>query len=304
VTSPSIRATDREQLGRRLLASSARASRDPLTEIDWDAPVDKDRYAMPRERISLYGTALWDTLTEEQRRELSRQEAASIASIGIWFEAILMQMLIRYAYDRDPTTSHIQYCYTEIGDECRHTVMFARMAGKLGAAYYRPDPLAHFLGRVLKTFSSKPLTFAATLFVEEILDQAQREIMRDDSLEPLSRAVCRIHVTEEARHMRYARDELLRSWPSQPPVTRGVTRIVLPLLAWLATDRLVHPAAYARAGLDPKEARRAARRNPHRRASARWLARRAMETYGTAGLIAGPGTLIWRWAWLLEPADA
>jgi hypothetical protein len=88
----SLRTTDREDLGRRLLVSSAKASHDPLTEIDWDVPVDTGRYAMPAHRTSLYGTYLWDQLTEEQRRELSRQEAASIAGIGIWFEAILMQM--------------------------------------------------------------------------------------------------------------------------------------------------------------------------------------------------------------------
>jgi hypothetical protein len=299
VTTTSLRTTDREELGHRLLISSAKASYDPLTEIDWDAPVDQDKYAMPPHRLSLYGTTLWDQLTTEQRKELSRQEVACIASTGIWFEAILMQMLIRYAYDRDPTTSHIQYSYTEIGDECRHTVMFARMVSKLGAGYYRPDPSAQFLGRVLKTFSNGPLTFAAALFVEELLDQGQREIMRDESLEPLSRAVCRIHVTEEARHMRYAREELLRSWLAQPAAVRVVSRIVLALVAALSAGRLIKPAAYARVGLDPKEARRVARRNPHRRASVGWLSRGAVQTFTAAGLITGPSRLIWRRAGLL-----
>ncbi len=288
MTPASLRTTEREELGRRLLTSSARASYDPLTEIDWDAPVDKDKYAMPPQRLSLYGTYLWDQLTEEQRKELRRQEVACIASTGIWFEAVLIQMLIRYAYDRDPTTSHIQYSYTEIGDECRHTVMFARMVSKHGATYYRPDPLAQFLGRVLKTFSNGPLTFAGALFVEELLDQGQREIMRDESLEPLSRAVCRIHVTEEARHMRYAREELIRIWPAQPAAVRAVSRIALAVVAALSADRLISPTAYARVGLDPKEAKRVARRNPHRRASTTWLARQAVETFTAAGRSKGP----------------
>ena len=299
----SLRTTEREMLGQRLLISSAKASFDPLTAIDWDAPLDKDKYAMPPERISLYGTALWERLTDEQRKELSRQEVACIASTGIWFEAILMQMLVRYAYDRDPTTSHIQYSYTEIADECRHTIMFARMVIKLGARYYRPDRRAQFLGRVLKTFSNQPLTFAGALFVEELLDQGQREITRDESLEPLSRAVCRIHVTEEARHMRYAREELIRIWPAQPAAARAVSRIVLAVVAALSADRLIKPAAYASVGLDPREAKRAARRNPHRRASLAWLARGAVQTFAAAGLIQGPARLIWRRAGLLDAAD-
>ena len=303
MTTTSPRTADREEIGRRLLISSAKASHDPLTEIDWDAPVDEDKFAMPARRLSLYGTYLWDRLTEVQRKELSRQEVACIASTGIWFEAILMQMLIRYAYDRDPLTSHIQYAYTEIGDECRHTVMFARMVSKLGARYYRPDRLAQFLGRVLKAFSNQPLTFAGALFVEELLDQGQREITRDQSLEPLSRAVCRIHVTEEARHMRYAREELIRIWPAQPAAARAVSRIVLAVVAVLSADRLIKPAAYASVGLDPREARRVARRNPHRRASTAWLARGAVQTFTVAGLIKGPAKLIWRRAGLLDGAD-
>jgi len=300
VTSPRI--TDREDLGRRLLVSSAKASYDPLTEIDWEAPVDAGRYAMPAHRISLYGTYLWDQLTEEQRKELSRQEAASIASSGIWFEAILMQMLMRYMYHEDATTNHIQYAYTEIADECRHSIMFARLVRKLGARHARRDPVAHTAGWVIKSFSNGPLTFGAALFVEELLDQGQREIMSDESLEPLMRAVCRIHVTEEARHMRYAREELLRLMPAQTRAARAVSGIVLALLAVVATDRLISPAAYARVGLDPKTARRVARRNPHRRASMAWLSRQAVETFQAAGLIDGQARRIWRAAGLLSPA--
>ena len=85
----------------RLLGSSARNSYDPDIDIDWDAPIDDDKLFMPAERVSLYGTALWDTMTDEQRITLSRHESASLASTGLWFEMILMQMLIRHAFRRD-----------------------------------------------------------------------------------------------------------------------------------------------------------------------------------------------------------
>jgi hypothetical protein len=304
MTAPLLRPTDREVIGNRLLLSSARASYDPLTEIDWDGPVDAGRYGMPPHRVSLYGTALWDQLTESQRRELSRQEVASLACVGIWFEAILMQMLIRHAYDRDPTTSHIQYAYTEIADECRHSVMFARFVAKMGAPYYRLPPAARSLGRFFKATSNGPLTFSCALFVEELLDQAQREAMADESIEPLTRAVSRIHVIEEARHMRYAREELIREWPKRSALTRAHSRIALALVAAISTAHLIHPDCYARVGLDPKEARRAARRNPHWRASKAWLARQAVETFTAAGLICGLSERIWRRAGLLGPAHA
>ncbi|MEE2047410.1 diiron oxygenase, partial [Nocardiopsis tropica] len=158
-TTAGPRLTDREDIAKRLLRGSAKASFDPLVEIDWDAPVDPGMWAIRPERISLYGTYLWDRLSDAERKELSRLEVASVATIGIWFETILMQMLVRHAYHNDPTTNHVQYAYTEIADECRHTVMFARAVGKLGSRAHRLDPAAHFLGRVFKALAHGPLIF-------------------------------------------------------------------------------------------------------------------------------------------------
>ena len=290
---------DREDTAARLLRSSAKLSFDPQTEIDWDAPLDSDHYAMSPERISLYGTPLWDSLTEEQRRELSRQEMASICSIAIWSETILMQMLVRRAYDGDPASNHIQYAYTEIADECRHSVMFARFIGKLGAPCYRPDPVARFFGRVLKTVSNGPLTYSGALFVEELGDRLQREAMNDDRLDPLTGAVTRIHVTEEARHMRYAREELVRVWSKHTVLSRGLNRFLLAFTAYIVTTRMIHPQCYAKVGLNPRQARRAVKRSAVRRESTTWLARRAVETFTAAGLIGGPSTYLWRKAGLL-----
>ena len=87
----------------RLLRSSARHSYDPEVDIDWEAPVDLTLWGMQPERMSLFGTDLWDRMSEEQRLELSRHEVASIASVGLWFELLLMQMMLRDLYDDDPT---------------------------------------------------------------------------------------------------------------------------------------------------------------------------------------------------------
>jgi len=303
MSAAALRVTDREDIAGRLLRSSAKASYDPLTTIDWETPVDPDRYAMPPHRVSLYGTELWDRLTEAQRKELSRQEVASVACVGIWFEAILMQMLIRHAYDLDPTTNHVQYSYTEIGDECRHSVMFARFVTRMGAPYYPLDRVGRLLGRFFKTTSNGPLTFSAALFVEELLDQMQREIMVDEDLEPLTRAVARLHVTEEARHMRYAREELIRDWPQRRALTRAYSRLALALAALHATERLIHPGCYAKVGLDPKQARKAAAANPYWRESKTWFARQAVETFTAAGLMSSRLTRrIWRKAGLIGPS--
>ncbi|MFE1101408.1 diiron oxygenase [Nocardiopsis alba] len=295
---PEVEPTDREDIAKRLLRGSAKASYDPLVQIDWDAPL-KDLWGMRPERVSLYGTHLWDRLTEEQRRELSRLEIASTMATGIWFETILMQMLVRHAYHNDPTSLHVQYAYTEIADECRHTIMFAKTIERLGSRAYRIDPLAHVLGRIFKALAHGPLIFGGALFVEEILDRLQREMMNDESIEPVVRSTSRIHVIEEARHIRYAREEFHRDWRRRDPVNRAYSRLVLGVVAYFSTTRLVHPKVYERVGLDPREARRVARRNPRFIDSKTELSRKVVSTLDTAGAISGIGRHFWRRAGLL-----
>ena len=204
------RRPDRDTTARRLLASSAKHSYDPQVDIDWDAPLEPDLYGMSPEWSSLYGTALWDGMSEPARIRMTEHEFCSISGVGIWFEMILMQMILRDIYDQDPATPHVQFALTEIADECRHSIMFARTAEKFGAPSYRPSPSAHRWGRLFKTLANGPDLYAAILVAEEVLDIFQRELIADERVQPLTRAVSRIHVVEEARHMRFARDEIAR----------------------------------------------------------------------------------------------
>lgn len=294
-----ITTTDRERTADRLLRASAEHPLDPAVDIDWEAaPVPGLGY-LPEHRVSLYGTPLWARLDAEARLDLGRHEVASMAGVGIWFELILMQMLVRHAYDQDPTTAHVRYALTEIADECRHSTMFARFIETLGCPAYGPGRKAHFLGRILKTVSSGPETFAAILIAEEILDRFQREAMADESVQPLVRQVCRLHVVEEARHVRYAREELTRQVGKLGPRQLAVTRLLVARAAQVIGTRLVNPQVYAAVGLDPAEARRAAASSPHRRETLTWAAGRLTSFFTELGLIEGPARAIWRRAGLV-----
>ncbi|KWX05468.1 diiron oxygenase [Carbonactinospora thermoautotrophica] len=291
--------TDREHVADRLLKASAAHSFDPLVEIDWEAPLLEGVFFLPEHRVSLYGTELWERMSHQQRVDLSRHEVASMASVGIWFELILMQMLVRHVYHLDPTSRHVQYALTEIGDECRHSVMFGRLVEKLGCPAYGPDRHAHLLGRFLKATATGPAMFAAILIAEEILDTLQRETMADENVQPLVRAVSRIHVIEESRHVRYAREELLRQVTRISRPELAVHRLLTARSAHVITTRLIHPGVYAAVGLDPREARAAARANPHHRDTLRWAARRIVRFLDETGLLGGPGVVLWRRAALI-----
>ena len=296
---PRMRRPDRDTTARRLLASSAKHSYDPQVDIDWDAPLEPDLYGMSPEWSSLYGTALWDGLSEPARIRMTEHEFCSISGVGIWFEMILMQMILRDIYDQDPATPHVQFALTEIADECRHSIMFARTAEKYGAPSYRPSPSAHRWGRLFKTLANGPDLYAAILVAEEVLDIFQRELIADERVQPLTRAVSRIHVVEEARHMRFARDEIARRAAGMSRRQRSEQRFVLGVVATIIVDNLVNPGVYAAVGLDPDVAVRAARQNEHYRAKLRSSAENLTTFLQEAGLVGGSSIRLWRKARLL-----
>ena len=208
-------------------------------------------------------------MTHRQRVELTKHEVASAASAGVWFETILMQMLIRFYYDADPTSRHAQYALTEIADECRHSIMFGRLIERTGCPVYPPRRIDHQLGRFLKATARGPHMYSAILIAEELLDSFQREIMTDESLQPLIRVVSRIHVIEESRHVRFAQEELARQVEATGWVGLAYSRLVIGRAAYSVARRLVHPRVYAAVGIDPAAGAAAAQANPHFHATLR-----------------------------------
>ncbi|MEU4221810.1 diiron oxygenase [Actinoplanes sp. NPDC026623] len=290
---------DRAQTATRLLRSSAEHSYDPDVEIDWEAPLVAGRWFTPQHRSTLYGTDLWATLSEEQRITLTRHEVASIASLGVWFETILMQLLIREYYRADPTSAHAQYALTEIADECRHSVMFGRMIDKLDCPVYRVGAFDDALGRWIAATATGPRMYAAILIAEEILDALQREASTDETVQPLVRMVSRIHVIEEARHVRYAREELARQVRAAGTRRLAFDRLIIARAAYLTGRRIVNPEVYRSVGIDPRAGRRAALANPHHRETMRWAGERVVAYLRELDLIGGPGLSLWRRSLLL-----
>ncbi|MDT0455225.1 diiron oxygenase [Streptomyces sp. DSM 41527] len=290
---------DREQVAERLLDSSAKHSFDPDTALDWDAPLEEGKWFWPPELVSLYDTPLWKRMSLEQQQDLSRHEAASLASLGIWFEIILMQLLVRHIYDKPVTSAHVRYALTEIADECRHSKMFARMIQKGGSPAYPVSRLNHQLARVLKTVSTTPGSFACTLLGEEILDWMQRLTFPDERVQTIVRGVTRIHVVEEARHVRYAREELRRQMVTAPRWERELTRISSGEAARVFSVAFVNPAVYTHVGLDRREAVAQVKASGHRREVMQSGARRLTDFLDEIGVLRGVGRRLWRSSGLL-----
>ncbi|WP_329056751.1 AurF N-oxygenase family protein [Amycolatopsis sp. NBC_01488] len=261
--------------------------------------MNEDQFFIPEKLVSLYGTPVWDTLSRAQRIELSRQELVNTVSVGIWFELILMQMLLRASYRQDPTTRHVHYALTEVADECRHSTMFARLIERVDGRPYRNNRWLQLSAQALPAILHGPAMWVATLIGEEIFDALQREHLDDESVQPVVRAVMRIHVTEEARHVRYARDDLVRELAEAPWWRKEFARIVVAVGALLMSRLLSRPRQYLRAGIDPGVAVAAARTSAHRRETLAFGARKLVRFLRDNDLIGGPSAVLWRRAGML-----
>jgi hypothetical protein len=254
----------RENFAERLLKGSAKKSYAPAVDIDWDAPLDPDKFFLPPQTVTLYGTPIWDAMTREQQIELSRQELVNILSAGIWFENILNQALLRDLMHRDVTAASTHYSLTELGDETRHMVMFGKVIERLGAEPVQPRLWQRMLINALPTLLFRgPILWGAALVGEEIFDALQRQILEDADIQPIVKRLMRIHVTEEARHIQYARDGLRRMRPHLGVIQRFVLSNLHGVGGPFYRYLLTIPVPYRRMGLDGRATRRIALANKH-----------------------------------------
>lgn len=264
-TSPTLSGsgTSREDFSLRLLKGSAKKSYEPVVDIDWDGPLAEDKYFVPPQMSSLYGTPLWQGMTEAQRIELSRQEFVNYLSMGIWFENMLNQSLLRGMMHSSPTAHSTFYELTELGDEARHMLMFGKTIARVGAEPFWPKGNAARQVNAMAFLFRGPMLWIAALVGEEIFDALQRRILEDgEDVQPLVQRVMRIHVTEEARHIQFARDGLRRDLAELSPRMRWVLANLHGLGARLYLLNFTRRGLYERVGLDGAEAQRQARANP------------------------------------------
>ena len=290
----SLRDQGTEEVSARLLASAARLSRNAMTEIDWSKPMDPTKYGCSPEWSSLYGTAYWDELTEEQRISVTRHEFASIMNIGIWFEMILQEMVIRDQYLGAYHSNEFQFALTEIADECRHSIMFAKASEKMVGTSYKPTKWVGRAGKLFKRTAKDEVAFAGILVAEEVLDVFQRGCMRDERVLPFIRTVNEIHVLEESRHMKFAREEVRDSMKGVGWFRRQFSALYVALGGYFIVSSLVQRQAFVDAGLDADRAVAEMNTNSHFHSMIRGSCAHLMEFLDEVGLLTKPAAYYYR----------
>ncbi|WP_378737928.1 diiron oxygenase [Nocardia brasiliensis] len=281
---------DRQKTAQRLLRSAADRAYDGEVDINWDAPLEPDKRWMLDHRQTLYGTYLWDRLTEEERRTLGMHEAVSALSFGLLAEAALSTFLLRQVIEyQNPGDEHSRYALAEVGEETRHSTMFSRLINKSGLPAYQPFvPKQLFKAvRLMGLVPMGPATMAGLLLVEETLDRLQRENMDDPRIQPHMRQLNKIHVLEEARHITYAREELVRQIGRRGKMANAAHRLAFAVMVFGIQPAVVTPRVYRSVGIHPLHGLAVALLNPNYRENAKFAGEMLLRYAYEVGMVRG-----------------
>lgn len=208
-------------------------------------------------------------LDADQMVTLSRQALASITTAGMQFEAILIAGFgLQIADAPDYTDPRVTYLLHEMGEETRHSRLFARLLDQLGPP--APNPLDNrvfdlVFGQVINQIIHNPaLLYTMVLAGEEIPDLLQKRAADHPGTDPFVREVNRYHRQEEARHLAFARMMLPEVWERASLVDRSLVRFFAPTIIREMYENMIHPGVFGAVGLPALTTWQAARNHPGR----------------------------------------
>jgi len=276
----------------QLIAASERTALDPFTEVDWDAPIDDSAYHLPPHWLPLYGTAAWEAMDEPARIAYSRHECAALCGAGIWFENMLMQVVLRHLAGIPVTSPAHRYLLIEVADECRHSSMFGEYIRRAGTPAYSPSADAPTIDTLADVPGGHALGYLLILAVEEILDATNRATMKDHSVHTVSRQMAKLHVLEEARHVSFAKTYLSEVWPTLADEEHAAVVGIAPHAVANVAALMVDDAVYDELGIADGAA--IARTNPHHRARVIEGLAKLTDFLGELGVIDAESRAVWQ----------
>jgi len=229
---------------RRLSHQSVVKHFDAYADVDWDDPDQVIDPHDPRWELDsgsgLARTDWYRSLPAETRARIGLHGIASNMKAGLQFENVLKRGLLEYAFRLPDGSPEFRYVYHEVIEEAQHSLMFQEFVNRAGLE--TPGlPWDMRLGsrRVIGLARRFPaMFFVFVLGGEDPIDHVQRTVLRSGKeIHPLLERIMRIHVTEEARHLSFARSYLRTNVPKLPAWRRRVMAMQAPVI--LATEASV-----------------------------------------------------------------
>jgi hypothetical protein len=224
---------------------------DAYADIDWDDAALALDPADPRFELPavdpLRHTEWYAAQPPADRARLGCYRWAACMKTGWHFENLLQRGLLRHAFELRNGAAEFRYLHHEIIEESQHTLMFQEFVNRSG---FPVRGMPWILRRLAETFVVPLARVFPTLFFlfvlggEDPVDHLQRRVLADPdtTLHPLVERIMRIHTTEEARHLSFARKYLQRTVPELGFFRRFHLAVIAPLVLGIMARLMLLPS--------------------------------------------------------------
>jgi para-aminobenzoate N-oxygenase AurF len=223
---------------RRLSHQSVVKHFDAYADIDWDNPefrIDHDDSRWELEPDDVLGATEWYRAQPAGiRSRIGLRILANFMKSGVIFEYVLKRGLLDFASRLPSRSPEFRYCYHETIEEAQHSLMFQEFINRTGFNLPGLSGLECRGADLVVKYARKfpELFFVFVLAGEDPIDYVQRQSLRKNrkDIHPLFRRIMQIHVTEEARHMSFARHALRMRVPALRGGRRWRLGLSVPLI--------------------------------------------------------------------------
>lgn len=221
-------------LVRRLSEQSVHKNFDAYLDVPWDDheidPADP-RWEL-RDDDPLARTEWYRSLPQPERARLGLFAVVSKMKTGLEFENVLCRGLLEYVNTLPNGAPEYRYAMHELIEEGQHQLMFQEFVNRSRIDVDGMPWDARLGSRIVVSMGSwfPDLFFMFVLGGEDPIDHVQRESLRRGDSHPLLERIMRNHVTEEARHLSFARHHLKHRIGSMSRARRFALSIGTPLI--------------------------------------------------------------------------
>lgn len=305
VAVPHDRAADAfDRLVERLSVQSVDKHFDAYADIPWDDPAyaidpTDPRWELEPELSTLAATDWYRSLPQATRAEIGLYHIATSMKIGLQFESVLKRGLLEFAFQLPNGDPRFRYAYHEVIEEGQHALMFQEFVNRTG---FDIPGLPRHLQVVTRQIVALGRRFPELFFMfvlggEDPIDHVQREALRrKGDIHPLLERIMRIHVTEEARHLSFARHYLKLHTGRLGPVRRVALGVGTPLILGVMAQLMMRPSPSLVRRFDvPREvAEEAFVRNPQHAERTRAALRKVRRLSTEIGIVNPVTKRLWR----------
>jgi 1,2-phenylacetyl-CoA epoxidase catalytic subunit len=220
------------------------------TRLDWSIDVDPTSQANgPDYYIPIYGSEMWERMTEPEREQLRWHIGAWMNSQFLHGEQgalICASKIVQTVPDVDSKF----YAATQVMDEARHVEMYSKYINdKLEMAYPINPDLKALLDEVIRD-KRWDMTYLGMQVIIEGLALAAFSLIRDFSEEPLAKAINTYVMQDEARHVAFGRLALRDFYPQLSQAERDEREEFVVEACHLMRNRFMAQEVWERLELD------------------------------------------------------